>query len=313
MRCAEFAGVILIPANSMFRLDAKSLFLTYPHCDLSKDEVLAELLKKPIQIKSYCIARELHEDGTPHIHALILLELKKNTTNPKFYDILEFHGNYQSARKVETVYEYITKSDPSPLSNMDPADLKSKSAPRQKIAKEIINGLSVTDAVEKYPQLLFGFTKLQQDLKNYQEARMVFKPLPYWLPNEWGLLLPYQVGKKKRHYWIYSTQPNRGKTTWAKRLAKEYGAHIKSGDFTYWNLTGGERIIILDEYNVAGLKYHVLNQMADGLFEYRIFMGGVRRCTEEPIIIVLSNQKLEDLYPHMSSLLLSRFNIKCVD
>lgn len=133
--------------------------------------------------------------------------------------------------------------------------------------------------------------------------------LPPWLPNPWGLLLPSYKKSKKRHFWIYSREPNKGKTTlFAEPLAAEYCAYIKSGCFTYWNVTGNEQIIILDDYNFAGLRYDGLNQLCDGTYEYRVFMGGLLKLDTKPIIIVLSNQSIQDIYPYMHNLLYARFN-----
>ena len=40
----------------------------------------------------------LHEDGSPHIHAYILLEDRFNCQNKNFWDLNGHHGNYQMAR-----------------------------------------------------------------------------------------------------------------------------------------------------------------------------------------------------------------------
>jgi hypothetical protein len=42
------------------------------------------------------------------------------------------------------------------------------------------------------------------------------------LPNTWDLVLPLLPGEKKRHYWIWSAEPNRGKTTWLRMLDTKY-------------------------------------------------------------------------------------------
>lgn len=133
--------------------------------------------------------------------------------------------------------------------------------------------------------------------------------LPVFLPNPWGRVLPSRLQAKRRHYWIFSRSPNRGKTTkFAEPLCQNFKCYSKAGDFTYWNLGGDEEGIILDEYNNASLKYSILNSMCDGSFEYRIFMGGLIKL-KKPLIIILSNQDLVDLYPFMNVLLLERFKV----
>lgn len=131
--------------------------------------------------------------------------------------------------------------------------------------------------------------------------------LPPWLPNPWGLLLPSRVKAKRRHYWLYSRLPNLGKTTlFAEPLSREYRCYIKAGNFTYWSLAGNEQAVILDDYNVAGLKWNELNQLCDGTYEFRIFMGGLLRL-DHPLIIILSNLSIVDIYPHMNQFLYERF------
>lgn len=102
--------------------------------------------------------------------------------------------------------------------------------------------------------------------------------------------------------------PNMGKTTsFAKPLFETYRSCLQAGDFTYWNVFGRECIIILDEYNTAKLNYAALNSMADGTFGYRVFQGGVITL-KDPLIIILSNQPICEMYPHMNALLYARFN-----
>lgn len=96
---------------SKFRIDSKSWFLTYPKLDLGKEEALQLLLLKlagkPVQGAVVC--RELHEDGTPHIHAYVLLEKQFSCKDVNFWDLNGHHGNYQKARNIKAVAKYIRK------------------------------------------------------------------------------------------------------------------------------------------------------------------------------------------------------------
>ena len=47
--------------------------------------------------------------------------------------------------------------------------------------------------------------------------------------------------------------------------------------------------------------------MCDGTYPFRIFMGGTIEL-RNPLIIILSNQSILDLYPNMNALLYARFN-----
>lgn len=298
-----------------FRIDGKSFFLTYPHCTATRERALEAITQKLANFNptNWAVAIEQHEDGTPHIHVLIVLDKKKSIHSAKFFDFDGFHGNYQTARNRQKVYEYVTKSDGECLDNFTPDvfGVKGKGM-RENVGKRMLAGEQPEDLVEEYPQLLFGFKRLKEDVKAYEEAKIQYCALPTFLPNQWGFLITPNSKEKQRHLWIWSSSPNRGKTTWARDLESKYGAYIKSSDFTYWNVTGKEPIIILDDYNGAGLRYYSINQLCDGVFEARVFMGGVRRI-QPKLVVVLSNQSLKDLYPIKYDTLYARFIEKNID
>lgn len=133
------------------------------------------------------------------------------------------------------------------------------------------------------------------------------KNLPLVLPNPWGKLILSARKSKQRHYWIYSRQPNLGKTyLFAKPLAKEYKVSLENGDFTYFNVEDSTQCVIFDEYNTPALKWSTLNAMCDGTFAWRrMYMPKLKLV--DPLIIVLSNQSILDLYPHAGVYLVARF------
>jgi len=110
----ERGNIILaqrLQEKKLFRLQAKQFFLTYPKCYSEKQAVADKLLEKwKSEISGYCIAKEDHEDGTPHIHMLLRFNEKKNFKDPECFDFLTGqHGNYQTVRSFKSVLEYIKK------------------------------------------------------------------------------------------------------------------------------------------------------------------------------------------------------------
>lgn len=137
-----------------------------------------------------------------------------------------------------------------------------------------------------------------------KEIRM---DLPAFLPNPWGLLFPVVYNIKKRHYWIWSDQPNRGKThLFAKPLAKNYKVRLITGDTTYYNVETSDQCVIFDEYNTHKFHYSTFNSMCDGTFAYRK-CGQASIVLHDPLIIILSNQSIVSLYPVRNDLLTARF------
>lgn len=108
---------ILTMTEPNFRLSAKHLFLTYPKCTLTPENVLEKLTVaiQPYEIVEYIVARELHEDGTPHIHAYLQLDRKCNIRGATQLDVSDdaentFHGNYQPCRNPTFTKRYVRKA-----------------------------------------------------------------------------------------------------------------------------------------------------------------------------------------------------------
>ncbi|CAA59223.1 replication-associated protein [Tomato pseudo-curly top virus] len=107
-----------MPSNpKRFQIAAKNYFLTYPNCSLSKEEALDQLqrLQTPTNKKYIKVARELHENGEPHLHVLIQFEGKFNCKNQRFFDLVSptrsthFHPNIQGAKSSSDVNSYVDK------------------------------------------------------------------------------------------------------------------------------------------------------------------------------------------------------------
>nr|UUV61385.1 C1 [Tomato mottle leaf curl virus] len=106
-----------MPLPKKFLINSKNYFITYPHCSLSKEEALSQLLalKTPTNIKFIRITRELHEDGEPHLHVLIQFQGKYRCTNYRFFDMVSptrsthFHPNVQGAKSSSDVKTYMEK------------------------------------------------------------------------------------------------------------------------------------------------------------------------------------------------------------
>nr|AJW80883.1 AC1 [Tomato leaf curl Gujarat virus] len=104
-------------APNRFKINAKNYFLTYPKCSLTKEKALSQLLnlQTPTFKKFIRICRELHEDGSPHLHVLIQFEGKFQCKNNRFFDLTSptrsahFHPNIQGAKSSSDVKSYMEK------------------------------------------------------------------------------------------------------------------------------------------------------------------------------------------------------------
>nr|AWK29922.1 AC1 [Tomato leaf curl Gujarat virus] len=104
-------------AANRFKINAKNYFLTYPKCSLTKEKALSQLLnlQTPTFIKFIRICRELHQDGSLHLHVLIQFEGKFQFKNNRLFDLAsptrstQFHPNFQGAKSSSDVKSYMEK------------------------------------------------------------------------------------------------------------------------------------------------------------------------------------------------------------
>jgi len=94
-----------MPRQASFRFYAKHFFLTYLQCPCPKEQLL-ELLQSLLQLARQpyyiLVARELHEDGNPHLHAMVQYTKKIQTSSTTFFDLTGTNGkiNHPSMEKL---------------------------------------------------------------------------------------------------------------------------------------------------------------------------------------------------------------------
>lgn len=301
-----------------FQLNSSQLFLTYPECPLEKEDVLRQL-SAILDVQHYIVARERHANGHYHIHVYLKLNATLRTTEAKLLDLFDndkcYHGNYQGCRSNKNVAQYVTKNEDY-ISDLDVGSIVDRESATARACKGLAAGtLSLEQAVEICPQLLLRYSQVKQSLIQYQADKEEVKDLPNYFGTPWGFDLEFNRDSKQRHYWIYSTEPNAGKTTFAKYLCELLpGSKIVTGDTTYWNVSKSTQLLMLDDYNAPKLSAMSLNQLCDGTFQFRIFQGGVVQLARKYTMIVFSNVPISTLYlPNFEKLLKARFIEKCLD
>lgn len=152
-----------------FRLQSQNLFLTFAQCDYPLDNFLANCkdLFKDEGIERMVVARELHQDGHPHLHAVISLKNKFNTRDERMFDDLvepAKHPNIVSRlHSIHKTYEYVIK-DGHYLFYPDDFDVKmfielgnkKKSTKMESVARMIKAGKSLEEVDEAYPEVVIA-------------------------------------------------------------------------------------------------------------------------------------------------------------
>lgn len=306
----------LTRAESKFRIRSKQLFLTFAECPIDKTCALWQLMTRweyfNLNVQKYIIAQEKHQNGNFHLHCYFQFEVEISVTDNCFADMWLagnwYHGNYQSARCPKNVAKYCTK-DGDFLSNFDVATyLNCAKQKRKQIATDLlVKGLP--EVMKSNPELIFEYSRLKANIESYQMDIQGETPeVPALLPNNWGCLLPFNKANKRRHYWIYSTTPNKGKTTWAHSLVEKYQATFVGGDRGFFDVDKSKKILIFDEFTTARITYTQMNQMCDGTYKFAYFrQGNVLLKDKQPLLIVLANKPIAEVYRNHVDTVYARF------
>jgi len=240
-----------VPKKS-FRLQGKNFFLTYPKCNLTREVVLSILLEKLVDVKYVIVASELHKDGTPHIHALIMSNTKIHTRSNTFFDLTTFHGNYQAARDTDDVIEYIKKSDTTPLTHgvykspfMKQGESRSENARLQRleINKKILD-TPLPDLVLNGDISIYSYEALSKSKNRFIMDSQI---IPKYMP--------------KTCIWIYG-QAGIGKSRYVRDNFGE-NIYLKPQN-KWWDGYKQETVVLLDDFDLKGEHLsHYLKIWAD--------------------------------------------------
>lgn len=91
---------------------SKHFSLTYPRCNAPLAELLDAFKQHNFGTQTPCkviVCHELHDDGTPHRHALVSYPRVVTTQNPRAFDILGFHPNIQKTSNLQAWINYLKK------------------------------------------------------------------------------------------------------------------------------------------------------------------------------------------------------------
>lgn len=109
MRGGGTGSNIKYPSPSLVVMDATTFFLTYPQADIPHEQLFAKLQSiKPVVWAR--LARERHEDGNWHSHAIVRFGARvRARTDMRMFDCNGHHPNIQVPRRVCDVLQYCAK------------------------------------------------------------------------------------------------------------------------------------------------------------------------------------------------------------
>lgn len=270
----------------------KGWFLTFPKNEQSKEDLLAEL-QVIGDVEEYVIAREMHQDGTPHLHAFV-----KFGGAGKRFKQLKFtkQGNYQKAKSWKAVESYVKKGGDF-IANIDTDSAKQKKGKHNLM---LINA----DPAELVETGEIGIMQLKSLLTNVELYKMLKakrdRPEETDYPTD-----------KQRHIWIHG-ESNSGKSTKLEEILEEYKGNTFQIPYNNdWQGYKGERVLWADEYK-GQLTIQDLNRCCDGNAKMNT-KGSTITLHRRPQVIIASNYKPEECYnkacPTIVQSILNRFQV----
>lgn len=264
--------------NKSFRISSRKLFLTYPQVPIEWDLELVKssLFGVVLSIDYWLIAKELHQDGNPHFHCVLSLKKKFDSKNPNCLDILGHHGNYQGVKDYADCIKYCMK-DKNFITNIPPDELdqikdglSDKQMANKRILKKALE-FGPEKLLEDGDYAIHQFDFVVRGLNAYKKLKVedLREELPTRLENDWNVDLRVNTDLKQCHFWIWSKEPNRGKTTFLMRLHRTYRAEFWNyGEVFQDKVTRKTELLLLDELRGSRLKVTTLNQICDGTFGF---------------------------------------------
>lgn len=219
------------PRPRSMRMQGKNFFLTYPQCPLMKEEMASELSHKA-DIVYLLIARELHQDGQPHLHVLLSSKDKLRISNANFFDVLGYHGNYQTARKTDDVRQYIMKSDQDPYESGLYLSNKQSEVQKRAIDNKIVLETPLPKLVDQGIVSIYSYKLLRESKMLYTLDSI---DVPEYMP--------------KTCLWIYGST-GIGKSRYVR--TNYPGQFYEKSMNKWWDGYTGQKIVLLDDFDKKG-------------------------------------------------------------
>lgn len=281
-----------------FRLNSKSVLLTYAQCDKPK-EWLMEFLKKLGMVVIVVSKEDHHETEGKHLHAYGEWNRKVDIRNAKHFDLDGFHPNIgkdksfgkKSAKSSKhDMIKYVTKDgDYIEFGIECKKYLECVKDKRAYICSKLINGdMTLVQAVEEDSKLLLTLSSLQKNLSLFQtlKAESEYKGI-------------------RKCWWIYG-KPGIGKSYAVRSLYPNL--YVKSST-KWWDGYTNQDVVLIDDLDSDALKHYIKIWADPYKFVGETKGGSITPCYSK--LFITSNYTIDELYKEekMCSAIERRFEI----
>lgn len=243
--------------DKKFRLQCRNFFLTYPKTPvhLMKEDFIEYLTNLCPDYSYMCVAKEKHQDDTPHFHVLLMLQSKKHIRSARYFDMEHgwdtspIHCNIQAARNVDDVLAYINKTDKEPATCgvFVSTKTKKKLGQEAELASRAAANLQllsqpIKDSIDTGLCSIFNYTKLKENILAYNVDTC---KVPEYFP--------------KTNYWIVGAT-GIGKSRWVRdRYPGGVADFFYKAQNKWWDGYNGQKVVLIDDFDLAGrcLGHHL--------------------------------------------------------
>lgn len=283
--------------EKQFRLRTHKVFLTYPKYSNEQPEleavrVLLLGLGGTNGIPEGCagglVARELHQDGTWHIHAVLDYECKTAINQPRAYDLGDRHPNMQAVRSYTAVLRYATKDG-------EYIRWGTAEAPPNRgelLALCVAGRLKPHEAVQKYPGFLLGYSRFVNDYNAFMS----------------DVQAANEPDRELTVYWLYGAAGT-GKSRWAREQYPTAYRLPRTG--RWFNGYSGQAELIMDDYRCQ-FSYSELLSILDR-YPIRLETKGGMISARWTTVVITCDKHPKDLYCKLYDMQLERRITQIVD
>jgi DNA replication protein DnaC len=259
-----------------FYMKQKTFFLTFPHCNEDKKSIFNWFLvkHKPDVI---LVAKEKHKDGDYHFHIWLEYKESKTIRNCNYFDFEGYHCNIGKIRKTEcnsrkNVIKYMMKEDKDIL-NFG-CDLNTKNNKRCNIALKLMNGETLLNIINTYPEEYYNYEKLRKIGNLYKNDTC-------------------KIGKiiKRACFWIY------GPTGIGKSMLvrESFDEIYEKSNSKWWDGYSNEEVVLLDDFDRSWVKQLYNLKIWCDIYRFNAEIKGSIIVPSYKKLIITSNYSIEEL------------------